>query len=207
MANSETENKRRTLDMETEVATLPGPVPLLQKYEGVIGIPLRKLSLSETKVLDRTGTPWPWSWSPEQAAMFMQDWESQVYMASPLLRDLALTPDPMGGGFLYERFCRPEIITAIRKIQIMYDKPLGKLRPVPKGRCSIDLRGHPPNVRPTKFRINDWEFMGVVNNIPTEIRDQLAYMHSRWYERELRVMDASDHLDVDLGALNAPRRA
>jgi hypothetical protein len=200
------EDKRRELDPVTEVALPSGPVPLLQKYESVIGIPLRKLKASEVKPLEQTGTPWEWSWTPDQVAMFLGDWDSQVYMASPLLKDMALTPDPMGGGFVFERFCRPDIINAIRKIQIMYTKPLGQLRPVPKGTYSIDLRKHPPGVRQKVFRINDWEFWGFVQNVPEGIRTTLAYMHSRWMAREMRVMDGADHVDDDLGAVNAPAR-
>ena len=190
---------RRELDPETEVAIAPGPIPLLQRYEGVIGSPLRKLPPSQQRALEKTGIPWPWSWTPEQCATFLQDWESRIYMAAPILRDLAMTKDPAGGGFLYERFCRPEIVDAIRKVQVMYDQPIGRLRPVPQGKFSVDLRLHPPNVRPTKFRINNWEFMGLVRNLPEDIRNQLAHMHSLWMEREERVMNPMDHPETNLG--------
>lgn len=206
MATNQVETQRRELNPQTEAALPAGPIPLLEQYEAVIGTRLAKLPKDKETTLERTGGKWGWSWTPQDAAMFLQSWDNQVYMASPLLRELAMTPDPSGGGFLYERFCKPPIVEAIRSIQIMYDKPLGKLRPVPRGNFSIDLRQRPPGRRPTKFRINDWEFYGLVQNIPEGIRNQLARMHSLWMERELRVNDPIDHEDVDLGAVNAPAR-
>ena len=189
----------RPLNPETEVAMPLGPIPLLQRYQQTVGVPLRKLSPTDAVTLERTGDRWHWSWSPEQVAMFLADWESQFYIASPLLRELALTKDPMGGGFIYERFCRTAIVEAIRKVQVMYDKPLGKLRPVPKGTFTVDLTSHPAGMRATKFRINDWEFFGRVTGITEKMRNTLAYMHGRWMEQGRDMMNPKDHPTTDLG--------
>jgi len=194
----------RPLDPETEAAMPAGPIPLLQRYETIVGAKLKKLPEKEALPLARTGAPWCWSWTPEQCAMFLSDWESQIYMASPLLRDLATTRDPMGGGFMFERFCKPPIVEAIRKVQIMYDKPLGKVQTIPKGTFSVDLRPAPPGMRPTIFHINDLAFWGHVTNIPEKLRDQLAYMHGRWYQNGMDQNNPKDNPTIDLGAANAP---
>lgn len=194
----------RTFNPETDAALPPGPIPLLTRYESIVGKKLRKMSEAEVTILEKTGGKWYWSWAPEQVAMFLSDWENQVYMASPLLRDLALTPDPMGGGAIYERFCRPEIIAAVRKIQIMYDKPLGRFRPVPRGTFTADLRPTPPGLRPKVFSVNDWKFWGRVENLPEKLAQTLRYMHGRWMATELRRMDGMDHAPIDVGAANQP---
>lgn len=197
--SSKEETVNRPLNAETEAALPAGPIPLLQRYEQISGIKLEKLPPSKQQPLERTGTLWPWSWPPELCAAFLADWDSQVYMASEPLRNLAMTPDPMGGGFLYERFCKPVIIEGIRKLQIMYDKPLGKLRPVPLGTFDFDLSKAPPGMRPEVFSINEWKFFGHVKNIPQGIRDTLAYMYTRWRSQGMDIMNPKDHATIDVG--------
>jgi hypothetical protein len=200
----QSKDEMRTINPETEAVLAPGPIPLLQRYETIIGSKLRKLGEAEATVLAKTGGKWYWNWLPEQVAMFLSDWDNQVYMASPVLRDLALTQDPMGGGALFERFCRPEIIAAIKKIQVMYDKPLGKFRPVPKGTFSADLRACPPGLRPKVFSVNNWKFWGLVKDLPEDLATTLAYMHSRWMGAEMRRMDGMDHSVINVGDANRP---
>jgi hypothetical protein len=186
-------------DPGTEVVMPEGGIPLFHQYEAIIGQPLRKLPKAQAITLPQTGELWFWNWTPEQVGLFLSNWDSQIYLAHPLLAELAYTPDPGGGGCLYERFCAPAIREAIKKVQIMYHQPLSRVTAIPKGNCKVDLRAAPPNMRPTVFHIGDLSFSGLVTGIDPRLRDQLAYMHSRWASEGYRIMQAMDHPVSDLG--------
>jgi hypothetical protein len=198
---TETKDPRR--DPDTEVAMPAAGIPLLAQYERIIGKTLTKLHKDNATVMPQTKGLWFWSWTPEQVGLFLSNWDSQIYVAHPLLKDLAWTPDPGGGGLMYERFCKPEITAAIKKIQIMYHKPLSAITAVPKGNSSVDLRPAPPNMRSGVFTIGNISFSGLVTGIDRRLRDQLAYMHSRYCGEGYRIMQAMDHGTQDLGEVRA----
>lgn len=184
------------------VALQPGEIDnapkLLRDYESAVGQPLRKLA---QPVMLANTVEWPWSWSPEEAGIFLADWTSKILLVNATCRALAFTVSPDGRSLMYERFCNAELRDAIQKVEVMYDVPLGAVPPVPVGPHTIDLRRcpHVPGVRPTVFTVNHWHFFGVVKNISKELFDQLSYMHGVWYADKLRAFAGNDHEIRDLG--------
>lgn len=192
----------RELDPVREVGAVAGQknpsLKLLRDYEEMIGVPLRRLEGKDVVTL-KTGMQWPWSWAPEDAGIFLSEWERHIYLVNTLLRELAFTTSPDGDTLMYERFCRPEVAQAIEKVEIMYDLPIGTIPVVPIGTFSVDLRPAPPYHKSTIFRINHWNFCGLVRNLPEDLAHQLRYMHGLWYSEGMRVFMPFDHGTQEIG--------
>jgi hypothetical protein len=176
---------------------------LLRDYEDMVGnlekVEPRKLRRDDGKLYE-----WPWSWNPDTAVLFLSDWDSALFMAHPLLKELAVTLAPDGRRMMYERACSPKLRQAIDNALGIDEQPIGAIRPVPRGKAKADLRATPINMRPTVFTLNHWHFTGgrIHENLDPGLAMQLEEMHGKWYAEGMRVFETHDHPTTDLGIVS-----
>lgn len=185
---------------ESQPPQQPKP-KLLAEFEEYIG------TLERTETAHPECPLWFWSWSLQNAKLFLREWQDARPMLIPLLRDLARTVAPSftteghwvnSNQFLYKLACKPEVRSTIDQAEDITG-PTGGKTPYPHGNVRVDLRCRTPGFRTDVYTINDHTFY-IQADVDGETAKQLRYMHGANEAEKLRIMQGYER-QIDLGEI------
>jgi hypothetical protein len=176
--------------------------PLLERWEKIHG---SLQLLPEPVTFDYARAPWPWTWRPDIAALFLAQLDDLLYLTIPRIQQLAWTDAPDGKAYLFEEACRPEIKKAIETAKLIVSEPVGNVPKLGPGPYLYDTRSAPPNARPTTIIIGPFIYPPGLHSFKRIAdRDQLAERHTRWWSAHENASIGREHMPGEVGFARLP---